>query len=165
MWQKIEICYGKGQKHCGKRRKCWLPAFSPFSTMFSKDSFPRVIKSSHCAHYPKFKDPQEGSFWKCCWKNLRKGDNAVLNSKVAFSAFSTMFANLSKTGPVIWNALNLFSAMLLILMTISLEFVSLKVYVKSWEWNFTAGIWLLLSIIQHKILKKTKQCTKWSSCL
>ena len=22
-------------KHCGKRRKCWLPAFSPFPTMFS----------------------------------------------------------------------------------------------------------------------------------
>ena len=24
-----------GRKHCGKRRKCWLPAFSPFPTMFS----------------------------------------------------------------------------------------------------------------------------------
>ena len=22
-------------KHCGKRRKCWWPAFSPFPTMFS----------------------------------------------------------------------------------------------------------------------------------
>ena len=22
------------RKHCGKRRKCWLPAFSPFPTMF-----------------------------------------------------------------------------------------------------------------------------------
>ena len=22
-------------EHCGKRRKCWLPAFSPFPTMFS----------------------------------------------------------------------------------------------------------------------------------
>ena len=28
--------FGKGRKHCGKRRKCWLPAFSPFPTMFSK---------------------------------------------------------------------------------------------------------------------------------
>ena len=27
---------GNGRKHCGKRRKCWLPAFSPFPTMFSK---------------------------------------------------------------------------------------------------------------------------------
>ena len=23
------------RKHCGKRRKCWQPAFSPFHTMFS----------------------------------------------------------------------------------------------------------------------------------
>ena len=23
-----------GRKHCGKRRKCWFPAFSPFPTMF-----------------------------------------------------------------------------------------------------------------------------------
>ena len=28
--EKTEICFGKGRKHCGKRRKCWLPAFSPF---------------------------------------------------------------------------------------------------------------------------------------
>ena len=23
------------EKHCGKRRKCWQPAFSPFPTLFS----------------------------------------------------------------------------------------------------------------------------------
>ena len=34
-----------GRKHCGKRRKCWLPAFSPFPTMFSKGFFFRVLKS------------------------------------------------------------------------------------------------------------------------
>ena len=33
--QNIKICFEKGGK-CGKRRKCWLPAFSPFPTMFSK---------------------------------------------------------------------------------------------------------------------------------
>ena len=27
---KIEVCLWRGRKHCGKRRKCWLPAFSPF---------------------------------------------------------------------------------------------------------------------------------------
>ena len=27
-------CFGNGKKHCGKRRKCWFPAFSPFPTMF-----------------------------------------------------------------------------------------------------------------------------------
>ena len=25
-------------KHCGKRRKCWSPAFSPFPTVFSTQS-------------------------------------------------------------------------------------------------------------------------------
>ena len=29
----------KSRKHCGKKRKCWLPAFSPFPTMFSKAFF------------------------------------------------------------------------------------------------------------------------------
>ena len=36
---KLEISFGKGGKHCGNRRKCWLLAFSPFPTMFFK-SFP-----------------------------------------------------------------------------------------------------------------------------
>ena len=44
----IEICFGNGRKHCRKRRKCWLPAFSPFPTMFSKDYLLRVVKSQDC---------------------------------------------------------------------------------------------------------------------
>ena len=39
---------GKGGKHCEKRRKCWLPAFSPFPTMFSKDFFHWAVKSRDC---------------------------------------------------------------------------------------------------------------------
>ena len=35
--------FWKSRKHFGKRGKCWLPAFSPFSTMFSKSFFLRVI--------------------------------------------------------------------------------------------------------------------------
>ena len=34
----------KGRKDCGKGRKCWLPAFSPFPTMFSKVVYLRVVK-------------------------------------------------------------------------------------------------------------------------
>ena len=41
----IRICLGKGRKHGGKRRKCWLQAFSPFSTMFSKAVFLKVVKT------------------------------------------------------------------------------------------------------------------------
>ena len=37
-----------GGKHCGKRRKCWLPAFSKFSKKFSKALFIRVIKTQDC---------------------------------------------------------------------------------------------------------------------
>ena len=39
---------GKDRKHCGKRKKCWLPAFSPFLTMFSKECFFKVIESWKC---------------------------------------------------------------------------------------------------------------------
>ena len=42
------ICLAKGRKHCWKRRKCCLPAFSPFPTMFSKAFFFRVVKSRDC---------------------------------------------------------------------------------------------------------------------
>ena len=31
---KAEVCSGMIRKHCGKRRKCWLPAFSPFHNFF-----------------------------------------------------------------------------------------------------------------------------------
>ena len=41
-------CFGKGRKHYGKRRKCWLPAFSPFPIMFSKGFSYWVIKSRDC---------------------------------------------------------------------------------------------------------------------
>ena len=37
--EKNQTLFGKGRKHCGKRKKCCLPAFSPFTTMFSKAFF------------------------------------------------------------------------------------------------------------------------------
>ena len=45
---KVEICFVKSEKHCGKRRKCWLPAFSSFPTMFSKGLSLVVVKSQDC---------------------------------------------------------------------------------------------------------------------
>ena len=45
---KIKCCCWKGRKHCGKRRKYWLPAFSPFPTMFSEGYFLRVIRNRDC---------------------------------------------------------------------------------------------------------------------
>ena len=43
------ICFGKDRKDCRKRRKLWLPAFSPCPTMISKGFFLRVIKNQDCA--------------------------------------------------------------------------------------------------------------------
>ena len=39
----IVIHFGKRRKHCGKRRKCWLPAFSPCPTMFSTLSWTSIV--------------------------------------------------------------------------------------------------------------------------
>ena len=36
------------EKHCGKKRKCWLPPFSPLPIMFSKDLFLGIVKSRNC---------------------------------------------------------------------------------------------------------------------
>ena len=37
-----------GRKNCGKRSKCWLPAFSPFPKIFPEDFFLKVAKSQDC---------------------------------------------------------------------------------------------------------------------
>ena len=42
--EKFKFYLRKGRKHCGKRRKCWLPEFSPFCTLVSKG----VIESREC---------------------------------------------------------------------------------------------------------------------
>ena len=44
----LKFIMGNGGKHCGKRRKCWLPAFSPFLSMFWKGLFLKVVKSRDC---------------------------------------------------------------------------------------------------------------------
>ena len=43
-----EICFGKDRKCCGKRRKCWLPVFSPLPTILSKGFFFMIVKSPDC---------------------------------------------------------------------------------------------------------------------
>ena len=57
-----ENCVAKSRKHCGKRRKCWLPAHSPFpynifESLSSSGSLKAgtvwqgVMKASHFIHY------------------------------------------------------------------------------------------------------------------
>ena len=40
--------YDREENTVGKRIKCWLPALSPFPTVFSKVFFSRVVKSRDC---------------------------------------------------------------------------------------------------------------------
>ena len=40
--------FGMGRKQCGKKIKCWFPAFSPFATMFSNGLFFLVVKNRDC---------------------------------------------------------------------------------------------------------------------
>ena len=42
---KTKLLFWMGRKHCEKWRKCWLPAFSPFLTIFSKGFFFMVVTS------------------------------------------------------------------------------------------------------------------------
>ena len=41
--EKVKFVLGREEKHCGKRRKCWLPAFSSFPTMFSGSLKLRIV--------------------------------------------------------------------------------------------------------------------------
>ena len=45
---KLNFVSGRVENIVGKRRKCWLPAFSPFPKMFSKGILHGVVKSRDC---------------------------------------------------------------------------------------------------------------------
>ena len=46
--QKLKDVHGRVENIVGKSRKCWVPAFSPFHTMFSKTFLSRDVKSQDC---------------------------------------------------------------------------------------------------------------------
>ena len=46
--EKLKFLLKQVENIVGKGEKCWLPAFSPFLTVFSKVFFSKVIKSRHC---------------------------------------------------------------------------------------------------------------------
>ena len=86
----IGICLGKGRKHCGQRRKCCLPAFSPFHRMFSK-SFFKVVKSLHCMGKgsPFTMQP---NFYNCLFlKHLQKTLWYDWNCEVLFDRIDTLW--------------------------------------------------------------------------
>ena len=99
---------GKGRKHCGKRRKCWLPAFSPFPTVFSKGFLLKIFKSGLCGKGLSISQMMNFEIFEIervcrrqflillkCWKVLRqarkccsRGKNCLLQ---AIYAFLTVF--------------------------------------------------------------------------
>ena len=46
--QKLKFILGRVENIVGKKRKYWLPAFSPFPTMFSKDFTYRAVNNWGC---------------------------------------------------------------------------------------------------------------------
>ena len=100
---KTEILYGMGRKKCGKRRKCWLPTFSPFPTMFSKGFFFRVVKSRYYVERVKTKKNHFCPIeilcrWHIkCYSNM----NSVIDKsrKHKGKGENTMFLTLSETSP------------------------------------------------------------------
>ena len=43
--QKLKFVYGWVENIVGKGKKCWLPAFSPFSTMLSEGIYLVIVKT------------------------------------------------------------------------------------------------------------------------
>ena len=115
-------CFGKSRKYCGKRRKCWLPAFSLFPVMFSKYFFLRVVKSQDCVVKSKAVRklcylqlllnpfPNKPCFLRVCrascLKTLREKDKLLITSNLSFShsvfyPFIKLFAILVKSEIVV----------------------------------------------------------------
>ena len=78
--RKIEICFVTDRKHCVKRRKCWLPVFSPFPTMFSKGFYITLSQTNPVF----FTCVQYKSFEKHCGKRRNCSSRAI-------SPFPTVF--------------------------------------------------------------------------
>ena len=51
--EKLKLVLARVENIMGKRRKCWSAAFSPFSTLFSKSFFYKVVKSHACVESVK----------------------------------------------------------------------------------------------------------------
>ena len=55
--QKLKLALGRVENILRKGKKCWVPAFSPFSTIFSKAFLSRNVKSWDCVVMGKVSGP------------------------------------------------------------------------------------------------------------
>ena len=82
---KSEICFGKGRNHCSNRRKCWLPASSPFPTMYFLSAVMVNVITLHQT-IPTFNNPEKQSLLNTFWKE----------EKPAFSPLRQCFLSISQ---------------------------------------------------------------------
>ena len=51
--KKAEVVFDRKENNAEKGKKCWIPTFPPFLTMFSKAFFVKVVQSCDCILYVK----------------------------------------------------------------------------------------------------------------
>ena len=94
-------------ENSGKRRKCWFPAFSPFSTLFSKAFYIRVVKTWDWVaknYFFLFKVlsicltlSQTSNFsFSTCLENFPSYSSNLKLSAKSFSLDGSKFCNLGK---------------------------------------------------------------------
>ena len=104
LYQTIQTLNNPGKEgswHRGKGRKCWLPAFSPFSRMFStllKRTFticatanPNALNHSHTM--TPFDTPGKQAFWKHCGKKgeIARNEQFLLFPQCFLPVWKTFF--------------------------------------------------------------------------
>ena len=70
--------FDKVENIVGKRRKCWLAAFSPFPTMFSKGSTGSLTHYHKMPHFDALK-------MYSCGEHCKKRRNLLVTSNFCFS--------------------------------------------------------------------------------
>ena len=104
----------------GKGKKCWLPAFSPFPTMFSRAFFFRVVKTQDCVVKSEFFSTQSRLLITLRKKLFENNEGKRVNPGTSIFSFSNHVSTLPQTKITISATLDLSSA-------ISLNLVKAKI--------------------------------------
>ena len=103
--------FDKSRKHCGKRRKCWLPVFSPFPSVFhslllSPTTRRQILDSSKLKEFADddFKFDENGrKLSKWVENNVGKGEFALYEQFLLFpQCFQKAFFPGASKGVVVW---------------------------------------------------------------
>ena len=78
-----------GKRHCGKRRNCWLPAFSPCLTKLSKAFSCRIFKSQASVVDGQPFQPRSFIVYQCIFFDSNKVRLVPLIHHIRFDVLST----------------------------------------------------------------------------